>query len=320
MNKDRGLLEQMLRQSSMGTIKLGRRLFGNSAVNSWSITGWVKGKIFRFAFPGAEQKIDYLGSELIVPTKDTSLAPGLIGGYYEKVELEIFQALATRCRTVLDVGGNIGLYAVVGGLSLPKDGRLYSFEPIKENQVYLRRNLALNHLEQRVSLVEAAVGDKNGELKIYLAKTNGGTHSASRQNANSEGQFEIVKQLSLDSFIQDEQLSDVDILKIDVEGFDGHVLRGSEKLLADQKPTLFIEYLPGLLKNCGFKPEEFIKIISRHYHHFYLANEPEETLVAVTADELIQIGNNIGNANLIVVDKPDHIQSIEGWISRRLEK
>jgi FkbM family methyltransferase len=298
----------MLQQSSLRIIKLGRRWLGHTAVNEWALTGWVKTKVFKAAFRQPEQQVEYLGAKLVVPTADTSIAPGLLGQYYEKTEIELFRSLSAISRTIMDVGANLGDYACVGGLVLPDGSRIFSFEPVTNNLTYLRRNVALNHLENKVTIVEAAVGDTDGDLKIYLSKTNGGNHSASAQTAKSAGDYQTVPQVALDTYVKDHQLTDVDILKVDVEGFDGHVLRGAKQLLATQHPTLFVEYIPKLLKNCDFDPQEFIGLITDNYQHCYFVHEEKGYVSALSPDELVALAKKTSSADLIVTNNPKHIQ------------
>ena len=69
----------------------------------------------------------------MVPASDVTITPGLLDGYYERIELDIFERLAERSHRVVDVGGHIGIYACLGGLRLPQGGSLITFEPAAES-------------------------------------------------------------------------------------------------------------------------------------------------------------------------------------------
>lgn len=307
----------MLQKSSMFTIKLARKYLGNSVVNRWKVAGWAKAKLFHAAYHQPEREVEYFGARLLIPMKDSSVAPGILGKYYEKVELELFQSLASTSRKILDVGGNIGLYAAVGALAVPASGHVHCFEPVSENISYLKRNMQLNNVSKKVTVVEAAVGDKDGMMKIFLSRDNAGNHSASAETAHGTGEFESVQEIQLDTFTRKHHLADVDILKVDVEGFDGQVLRGANRLLQEQQPTLFVEYIPSLLKRCGFDPNEFVQLLAGTYERCYVVNEPQERLSRSSISELPNLGEAIGNANLILASNPKHIKIIDTWTATK---
>jgi FkbM family methyltransferase len=294
----------------MMAIKSARRALGNSRIGGWRLTSRLRIKMFRLAYPLAEYEAEYLGAKLVVPTDNISVAPGLLGGYYERLELEAFREVCRSSGTIIDVGGNIGLYSVVGGLAMPKGGRLYSFEPIAENISYLRRNVSLNELEQTVVPIDAAVGDQNGRMTIYLAE-NTAIHSAAPRDARHKENFRLVDQVSLDSYLAENGITDVDALKIDVEGFEGRVLAGAAKVIKDQMPTLFVEYIPFLLRSCGCDPHDFVSLVSG-YRYCYVVNEPRNSLTRVSAEELAHLEKSVPNANLILIENPEHADAVRG--------
>jgi hypothetical protein len=125
-----------------------------------------------------------------------------------------------------------------------------------------------------------------------------------------------VPQIALDTFVKDHQLTDVDILKVDVEGFDGHVLRGAKQLLASQHPTLFVEYIPKLLRNCNFDPPEFIELITSNYQHCYFVHEEKGYVSAVSPLKLAEIAKKTSSADLIVTNNPKHIKVLDDRVRR----
>lgn len=302
----------IIQKVAVSTIKAARRCVGDSPVRNWDLTSRIKRRIFFLAFPELECEVEYLGARIVAPTRDISIVPALVGGFYERLELEIFRSLCARSRTVLDVGSNIGIHAAIGGRVLPEGGRIHCFEPVGANLRYLERNLARDDVLRKATVVRAAVGDQDGELKIYLSK-NSGTHSASRANAQGDGDFEIVPQLALDSYVAAKSITDVDLVKVDVEGFDGHVLRGAKQLMAAQRPAFFVEYIPRLLARCGFDHRDFIELISG-YRHRYMINVTEERGVPISMTDLYSLARSDGNANLILADRPEQRRIIEEHI------
>jgi hypothetical protein len=101
----------------------------------------------------------------------------------------------------------------------------------------------------------------------------------------------------------------VTLLKLDVEGFDGHVLRGAEALLRAQRPTLLVEYVRPHLEGCGFDPEEFVNRVFDSYDAVW-AVTGSQGRISMTTREAVLAGPN---ANLVAVSRPEHKEIVELW-------
>ena len=100
-------------QASLAVIKSARKVFARTPIEKLAITTTIKKKVFRFGNADAEVITNFRGVQLALPTKDVLLAPGLVGDYYEKIELDAFERLSAISNTVVDVGANIGLYCCI---------------------------------------------------------------------------------------------------------------------------------------------------------------------------------------------------------------
>ena len=114
-------------------INLGRKVFVGTPVQKLKITGLIYTKIFRSMYPEGDATAEYKGVKLTLPTKDTTIVPSILGGYFESLELDLFAKAAEGSATVLDVGANIGLFSCVAGKALQAGGVVYAFEPVAEN-------------------------------------------------------------------------------------------------------------------------------------------------------------------------------------------
>ena len=275
--------------ASLAVIKTARKLFANTPVQKLPLTTKIYTKVFRFGSASGEVTTNFRGAQLTIPTKDITIAPGLMGGFYEKIELEVFERLAAISKTIVDVGANIGLYCCVAADRAPASGRIVAFEPVPENLRYLRRNLEENERTARVVVEEQAVGQASGKIQIYLAEGSIGTHSPSAKNALNSTTSITVPAVSLDDYGQ-QKLRDrpIDLLKVDVEGYEVAVLRGARRTLHEDKPTLFIEFVPDHLVNCGFRPGEFLDIVFEIYDDVFLVDEPGATFKPCSKHDLLR--------------------------------
>lgn len=301
----------------LAIIKVGRKLFANTPINSWPLAGAVKGWLFRLGYGKIDRVIQFQGINIMAPSRDIALVPGLVGGYYEAAEIAIFRRLAAVSQCIVDVGGNIGLYAALGAKNLPPVGRVITFEPIAENIQYLRRNLSLNQLVEKVTVEPVAVGKEPGELTIHLSQNNVGNHSAAKSNVSDSVESIHVPRVSLDSYFADDARLDtpIDILKIDVEGYDGFVLEGAQELIGRWKPTLFVEFIPKLMRNCGYDPSRSIDMLFRSYPTCYVIDEISDAVIEVDQDSIADFTGRITNSNLIFVSNIAHKALIEAHLA-----
>lgn len=297
---------------SMATVKTARKLFANTPVQNWKITSWAYDKVFHYGEKNSVLFANYFDAKISIPARDITIASGLVGGFYEKKELEIYKRLSSASKFIVDVGANVGIYACIGGIAIAKNrGKIICFEPIAENLTFLTKNIKLNKLDEVVTIVPKAVGEKNGKIKVYLAKKNVGTHSVAQSVAGT-GEYEEVEIVSLDEHFKNTKR--IDILKIDVEGYDGFVLNGAKKILKRLSPSLFIELIPtNLIKN-NYPPEKFINILTDNYKNIFLIDEKSGKGAPIKKQGLLSLAKKGRNTNIIAVNNRNHLKIIESII------
>ena len=183
--------------------------------------------------------------------------------FEEVYEVEnIMPKLVGRDTVFVDVGAYIGFYTV---WACRRARRVISVEPNPAALAYLKVNIALNECPN-VTVVPKAIGDRRGytKLKIPEAAEKGFISMHSSIVRDFKEAFEVeVEMDTLDSVLEEVGVDSVDILKIDVEGAEGLVVRGAEKTLKEAKAVL-IEIWPENiwvarhLKNSGYKLVEII--------------------------------------------------------------
>jgi FkbM family methyltransferase len=302
------MFDELRRGFSIRVIAIGRRLFANTPVQRWRVTTLILNRVFRFGYGSGDLDLQFRGLRVFAPADDVTLVPGIAGGFYEQIELDIFTIVAARSSTIADVGGNIGLFACLAAAQRT-DSRVVSFEPVPSNLSYLRRNIDANGLAGKIEVVEQAVSDEIGSAPIYIADSIG-THSLASANAASDHHID-VSVTTLDEWFGEQT---IDLLKIDVEGFDGHVVRGARRTLARDKPTLFVEYTPQSLAAAGFDPGEMVATIFGLYDEVFLIDEPRHTIARTNETELLSFAGRTGNWNLIAVANPAHRELIQSTL------
>ena len=167
---------------------------------------------------------------------------------------------------IVEVGAHIGLYTLAFARRTGPRGQVVAFEPERDNAETLESNIAVNGWQDRIALVRAAVGASSGSVRF--AANFGCESHVLRVGEPAQSAVE-VPMVTLDSHFPDAR---VDLLKIDVEGFEEPVMRGGMALLRDAKrrPRMILvevhpftwdavgttsDSLLGCLGECGYAVE-----------------------------------------------------------------
>lgn len=206
------------------------------------------------------------------------------GGNYESSEVRFCERTLTAGGTMLDVGGNIGLYALLGAKLVGPTGRIHSFEPEPRNAARLRANVALNGFAN-VDVVEAAVYSSSGTvvLNVFDSRFNA-WHSLGRpelpdpadaRRTVAPAETREVAAVTLDDYCKQHGITSIDLLKLDVEGAEVDALLGARRLLGSRavRALLFEISLPQI-EALGHRPEELFGILDgAGYHCFRLGED-----------------------------------------------
>jgi FkbM family methyltransferase len=162
-------------------------------------------------------------------------------------QLDAFRDVIHCGDTVLDVGANVGLYALVAARAVGPGGRVFAFEPAPAAAALLAKNLRRNALQARVSIAHCAAGAEAGVLRLYVAGASSENSAVSARvhtAANRPCEELEVPVVTLDTFCREHDLHP-QVVKIDVEGWELAVLRGMPELLASEL-TILCEMHPHL--------------------------------------------------------------------------
>jgi FkbM family methyltransferase len=190
------------------------------------------------------------------------------GTYDTDGEVGVFLSLLKQGMTVVDVGANIGMYALQASLAVAEGGRVYAFEPVPHIYQRLLEHISLNRASN-VLAFPVALSDRNGVATFHLGTNTftgslirGRTSSTVRVFRGATDEGITVRTQTLDSFRAEQGIEHVDAVKVDVEGAEVHVLRGMHGLLGrPDRPMLMFEFCPATLQAAGFTPRELFEAI-----------------------------------------------------------
>ena len=167
---------------------------------------------------------------------------GLTNGW-EKVSINLWIKLCEDSEVIVDIGANTGVYSLIAKTVNPH-ATVYAFEPVSRVFSKLKENILLNNFD--IIHIEKAVSDSDGTAIIYDTSSEH-TYSVTVNRNLSSPQTKVIETkiaiVSLDSFIRQNHVKKIDLMKIDVETHEPEVLDGFRNYLNQYRPTMLVEIL-----------------------------------------------------------------------------
>ena len=157
-----------------------------------------------------------------------------------------------------DIGAHFGYYSAIAAVLNNGSGQIFAFEPRPMNANFFRKHIKINDF-RNVTLIEAAVGESDRDVRFDTG------HGSATGYVSSEGDLK-VKQVSIDRMVRDGTLPPPGFIKIDVEGGEIEVLKGSKEVISNSRPKMII---------ATHNPECYqyvIDFLNRNMYHFEVLN------------------------------------------------
>jgi FkbM family methyltransferase len=193
----------------------------------------------------------------------------------------------------IDIGSNVGYYSLLASSLVGKTGKVYSIEACKETHTLLKNNITLNKLKN-IKIENLAVSDSRKKMKMYHSRKYFDVRNpnmyGNNQGANSLFYFntyidksrfkneilgkkinvpekdrlesyEIVQTDTFDNIVKRNNITNIKLIKVDIEGSEYMFLKGASKTLELQKPFVIMELHEPLLRNAGTSQKEIIRFM-----------------------------------------------------------
>jgi FkbM family methyltransferase len=167
--------------------------------------------------------------------------------------------------TFIDVGANIGWYTVLASVCVGAGGKVFAFEPVRRIFQHLTENVQINH-GRNVFLERLAISDKCGTAILSnVDPRNDGSGSI----VAGRVQGEEVTTEELDTYCAARGISNIDLLKLDVEGAEMLALGGMKSLLSERRvKRILFEYDRSLQEQAGQQPHAVLEFLERFGFEF----------------------------------------------------
>ena len=191
-------------------------------------------------------------------------------GWPEYAEMEYIYHNLGSDDVFVDVGSGIGEMSLIAASKITK-GRIFAFEPTQQSRERLYENVLLNNLVNTVRIFDQALSSKKGKSTFRTTKISETNHISHTIN-NEQGNIE-VRVTTLDHVIRKEKISQIKILKIDVEGAEYDVLLGAKKALLGKKIAVIIVELNKNSRNYGHSNTKTLDLLNSCGYKTYILKE-----------------------------------------------
>lgn len=185
-------------------------------------------------------------------------------------EMKIFAQKATPGMNFMDVGAHWGAISLAALHFGGPSARVVAIEASTEAARILSINARLNGLDDRITLVNAACGDRSGTIRMLTTGAGGADYFV--VPAEDRPDTIAVRQVSVDDTCRDHNFQPTH-LKIDVEGYEEEVLIGAQATLRDLHPVVFLELHGDLIRKRGRNPGASVEILRRAGYRQFLSAE-----------------------------------------------
>jgi FkbM family methyltransferase len=194
--------------------------------------------------------------------EQSALDHELIHNSFEGAETHLVEKLLRPGMTMLDIGAHHGLYTLLASKRVGRRGKVIAFEPSPRERKRLVTHVRMNHCSN-VSVEPYALGDRGGEADLFLVEGSHDWCNSLRPPAVDDRTSTVrVEVRRLDDVLEMLCITQVDFIKVDVEGAELSFLHGASKLLQSaSRPAILAEVQDLRTRPWGYPAREIIQFL-----------------------------------------------------------
>lgn len=182
-------------------------------------------------------------------------------GDYEPSMRQTVLSLLHPSAIFVDIGANEGYFSVLAAKRVGVSGKVVAVEPQARLQTVIQKNLEFNKIEN-VTLIDSAISDQGGYAKFYISPDTNTGSSALHQATKYKLPTTRVKTITMSDLLDDANIDKVDLLKIDIEGFEYEAVLGAPEVFREQRVKhAAIELHPSVLAKRRLDSQKIITFL-----------------------------------------------------------
>lgn len=199
--------------------------------------------LFRPGADDAAEIAERAGYRMYASPGDALIGRHVLAGAYEPEVEAVFRRLLRPGMGVVDIGANIGVFALLSASLVGPEGHVLAIEPNPANARMLEASRRLNGFAHLVT-AQVAAGRETGLLVLNTTHSNGTTSSPGQDPSSLLG-AQTVPCLAVDVLVDPARR--VDLIKVDVEGAEYNALLGAAGVIGRDRPAIVSEFSPSLM-------------------------------------------------------------------------
>lgn len=252
---------------------------------------------------GVRQRAD--GMQMDLDTRQVIDWAVCFRGSYEPHLGPVFRAVLPRGGVAVDIGANVGVHSLTLARIVGKQGHVFAYEPNPDIYAKLIRNIGLNDLNQ-VTCFDTALGEAPGIVQLRVPRSDteeaGNPGLASVMALDTAHDVVDVSVEPLDSLLRRSLLTRLDLIKIDVQGYEPFVFRGMQEILERLKPAVIFEYEDWAWKKSGGDLGEVSRMLLAAGYGLWSLSESLGSRKAL-ADGIAEVG--LHHIEIVALPKDD---------------
>lgn len=210
-------------------------------------------------------------------------------GNYNRNLIALLDRILAPGMLFIDIGANIGEISLAASNRVGEAGNVIAFEPVPDLADHLAANIALNGI-RNIQLCRSALSDHSGEAVMFASESRyrDGTENDGQGTlypADHQGEIRAtVPLVTLDAFAKD-NLTRVDVIKLDIEGGELAALRGANAILRKFGPALIVEVSKDSCRAAGHEMADVLNLLSDQGYVFFSIGR-RGRLAPLTVDSL----------------------------------
>lgn len=212
-------------------------------------------------------------------------------GCYEKPHVLALLSLISEDGIFFDIGTNIGVYS----LNFSKKAKVvYAFEATKKTYDHLVETISANKVKNIYSNFNAVHCESGVDIEIRQ-----GNEAQGIINIGNNGMFNeegivvnIVKSITIDDFVNSNNIQRIDIIKMDIEGNELNALKGAKKSILRFRPIILCEINPEMNVKAGYTAEELFDFIKYTLNYVPMLFE-DKIFLHVNKKYVVKSQNNV---------------------------
>jgi FkbM family methyltransferase len=202
-------------------------------------------------------------------------------GIYEPYMLDVFLKYLNPGMTFVDIGANIGQHSLFASSVVGETGSVHSFEPVPSLYRQIHDSVHVNGWEDRVHVHPYALGEEEKQEQFFVSANAGGSSLVNDDETKEILTVEVKRgDVALSS------IEKIDMIKIDVEGYEYEVLKGIRTTLITHRPIVVFEFSANFY--ASMHNNHGIKILTLLRDLGYELYDIEDNLTRITNDEAFE--------------------------------